>query len=468
MRTSSRAQALAVPLLSLAVLLGAARAPAQARRLPGAGGRCRIELAPAAPVPGGQPVTLSGALECASSAAAEAQTLTVEQHVAGAPGFTAVGTVTTGAGGSFSFTTPEGLAADSVFSVRAPGARSARRAVRALAAVTLAGPAAGSRLAPAARRAFGGAGEDIVLSGSVSASGAGAVVVLQRESQTASGDWRRIAVGTVGADGRYSIAHRFGSPGTVTLRAVLRAGGMRAAASPTLSYEVEPRQNRELTLQSSAMTAEYGAQVTLSGVAALDRRAPLQLLARTREGSFRVVATTTSGPAGEYSFSAQALQSTLFRVRGARALSAALPEAVRPLLSLTAPSSAAPSGGAISFCGTVSPAYPGERIYLQRQVPGGLAFHTVSEEVLGTAAAASAAGSFCLHTTAGAAGSEVFRVKVPRGGGEQAAASEPLDVQVAPAAQPSAPAEALEAPPAEAPPAEVSPAEAPPREAAGG
>jgi hypothetical protein len=115
-------------------------------------------------------------------------------------------------------------------------------------------------------------------------------------------------------------------------------------------------------------------------------------------------------------------------------------EALRPALSLKPLPAGLQAGQPLNVCGQVTPAPAGEVVLLQRESPGGIGFHTVAEASLAPD------GSFCVEHAPAAAGTQVYRVKLPLTGELDASASEAFSLDVSAAA---------EAPTAGAPPAPV-------------
>ncbi len=404
-------------------------------------GRCQIqiEVAPS-PLTAGESATAVGSLTCPTPADASGQTVTIYQRTTGTPGFSAVGTTTTEASGAFRFTT-EPLIADSTFYAAAQGARSGRRAVKVTALVTISGPPAAAQLLFAGRRSDASAlaSNTLTFTGSVSPNAAGGMVVLQRESATVSENWRRIGLGEVGADGEYSISHAFLRAGTATVRVVVHARGLLPVASEPLTYVIAPRQNPRLTIGASAEPLAYGQSVTLSGTTAAAADQPLTLLARTADSAFSPVATVTTDGSGGYRFPAQSpLRSTVYKVTGAGTSSTTAFEPVTPLLSAQVSATSAQSGEPLTFSGTITPVHAGQVVFLQRQNPSGLGFHTVEEGTV------SAGGTYSIEHTVSGGGTQVFRVKVAGDSEAPAVASELFKVQVTPAGaatlEPQAPA----------------------------
>jgi hypothetical protein len=419
-----------------------APATAVAHRQRGAASACQITLSVAsARLTAGEPATLIGSLSCPLPGEAAEQAITIDQRIAGTPGFSVAGTATSEADGAFELAT-SALEVNSAFYASWQGVHSNREAVKVAPAVTIGGPPPASQLPHAARRASANATESTVtFSGTVGAVPAGTPVFLQRESATASEDWRRIGVGEVQADGSYAIPHSFSLAGPATVRTVVHARGQLAAASEPLTYEVAQRQNPHLTIESSARPLPYGHTLTISGVAAGAANEPLTLLARARGGAFVAIATTNTDAEGKYEFPAQSpSSSTSYRVRGARVSSTAIFEGVAPKLTAQVSASTIDAGQTLTFSGTLIPGHSGQTIYLERQNPSGVGFHVVASTTLDEASQFSIA-----HKVFGP-GKQVFRVKVPRDAETQAVASELLAIQVQPAPASSLEPEAPEAP----------------------
>lgn len=391
-------------------------------------------------------VTLQGQLSCPLAEQADGQQVEIEQHTARTRGMAVAGTALAQADGSFAFTLAAGLSAKSTFRAIVPAvrARSARVVAKVLPAVSLSGPAAGTELPGAQHRDASTSARTVVFSGTVSPAAAGARIVLERAMGSDAEAWRRIGVTETGPEGRYAISHTFVVAGPATVRVVVRAHGLPAAASETISYEVAPRQNPRLTITPSVSMLGYGRPLSIAGVAAAGEGTALTLLARTRGGAPEAVASASAGAGGRYAFPPETpTQDTTYFVRGGGTRSAPLRAGVQPLLSAQGPAEPVQQGQALRVCGTVEPATPGQIVLLQRRDGDGLGFHTVATTTLGSSS------DYCLEHTPFAEGSESYRVRVPRSDDMRAAASALLQVDVTAAAAAEAPApEAEAAPPA--------------------
>jgi hypothetical protein len=408
--------------------------------------RCTVELNVASSeLTAGESATLDGSLMCPESLNAAEQTVTIYQHVAGTPGYSAIGSASTEPDGAYRFTT-EALEGNGAFYASAGNARSRRSEVKVTPLLTLSAPPDGTALLLAGRRAgaAGVADNTVTFSGTVSPDDGGATVVLQRENAAANEGWRRIGIAAVDADGTYSISHTFALAGEATIRAVVRVRGLTATVSEPVSYEIAQRQNPKLTIHASAQPLSYGQSVTLSGSAAGAAHESLTLLARSVNGSFAAVATATTDASGNYEFPAQSrLQSTYYRVTSAHASSTSLFEGFEPLLTAhvsavvvqegrpmdaaEASSNAVPAGEPLTFSGSITPGRAGQVVYLERQNPSGIGFHIVA------AGTVSSESTYSIDHAVSGTGTQVFRIKLPRDEENQATASEPFKIQVTPA-----------------------------------
>jgi hypothetical protein len=410
------------------------------RRSAAALGGCRISLqASSNRITAGDTVGLLGSVACptAANAAVATTPITVEQRALGAgpSSFVSVGTATANADGSYEFTLPA-IETNAIFRVRF-GRRGAHTTVRVAPTITLDSPTAAAQTstmhgqARASRRA--------TFTGTVSPTKPGAAVVLQVADSPDGEQWRSVAIGHVGADGSYSIAHGFRTPGELTIRTVVHPGRLNTpAASEPIDYEVSQPQNPLLSLQTSADPISSGQPVTLSGVAAGAVSQPVTLLARTGHGAFAAVAQTTTDPAGNYSFTQTPSANTSYRVSDASDTSTTLFEGVRYALTLASMPTEWQTGQQVTFAGTVAPSAAGKLVYLQRRNSSGIGFHDVAS------ATVAADLSYTIARTFDHPGAQVMRVRVPAGVENQATASEPVTLQIA--AAPTAPAPAAGAP----------------------
>src|ERR1700682_131155 len=332
-------------------------------------GSCHVSSQATSPrISSGETVTLLGSLHCEGGAIAAgvAVTISESQPGAGAAGSSEVGTATTEADGSYKLT-PAAFTTNTLFHARAPGAHGAHTVVKVAPKVTLEGPAAGTHLLTRGGHLAAHAHNRMTFTGTVSPADGGALVTLQREYAASGEQWRPIAFGRVGPDGRYSITHGSRSPGMASFRVVVHPTGPNAvAASAPLSYEIAQAQNPKLTIQTSADPISYGHDVRLTGVAAGPEQL-LTLLARTPETGFVEVAHQRTDAGGNYDFEVSPVRNTSYRVSDAATTSTDLYEGVKYALLTGAPPGTAQAGQQLIFSGTLAPADVGGVVFLERE-----------------------------------------------------------------------------------------------------
>ena len=214
----------------------------------------------------------------------------------------------------------------------------------------------------------------VVFSGHVYPNHVGQRVLLQRQKGSAD-DWRTIKSGLIGPGSTYSITYRWRVAGERTLRVVLRGDrrNIRSESDP-VTVTVQQAQVPGFTITSSSPVISEGSSAKISGV--LDKpgtttpeaSTSVSLWGRTPDQRFKVLATTTTGADGSYSFTVNPTRNTLYQVRTTFAPhrhTAVLYEAVRDIVTLTASSSTAKVGDKVTFQGTVTPDKAGHLVYLQ-------------------------------------------------------------------------------------------------------
>jgi hypothetical protein len=404
----------------------------RARRNAQAQTGCSIGLEATPPmITAGAPLSLAGTLSCPGAASEAGQTVTLYQKIAHTPGFGIAATATTEANGAFRFT-PSGVEVNSVFYVRAGGAKSARVSVKVTPEVTIEAPTAGTQLFVGAAHTASDSPANsgaVTFTGKVSPADAGATVALQREY--AGESWHHIGVGQVNGEGGYSIEHTFFRAGQATVRVVVHSHGLYVnSASMPVTYQISRRsRSRQITIQASTDPIAYGLPATISGVLAGAAGQPVTLLAQTPEGTFAPVATGVTGSGGEYSFLVSPLQTTRYRVTSASASSADLVEGVTYALTPAPSATTVPVGEPITFTGIATPAHEGQPVELERQYSSGLGYHVIATGTVSSSSTYSIAHTFT------DAGTETLRIRVPGDGGEiQGVASDAFELDVTPAA----------------------------------
>ncbi len=426
-------------IVAVASLLAPAAAVARPHKHSNPSGRCNVNLNVAPrQITAGDSVLAFGRLRCARPANAAGQAVQLFEHVHGTAGYTLAQSSTTDARGFYELT-QIGVQSDASFYVRSHRAQSARRHVRVAAQVTLAGPPEGTQL-------LTGHPNRVTFTGTVNPADVGARVILQRQNALTGNEWRRIDSGTVGAGGAFTIVHRFIVPGDANLRVIVRSDGVNIPSeSNVLTYEVSQAQNPQLTIAASSDPISYGQSVTISGVAASVVNAPLTLLARAvHQHGFAPVAEVNTNAGGEYTFPAQSpVNSTFYEViavdqscaanphvkacKAEVSKSAVLYEGVKDVLTAVVSQSTIQAGRTLTFTGTVAPDHTGHIVYLERQNVGDGNFHVVEVATVG------AGSAYSIAHTVYAAGTKVYRVRIPGGPENEGAASSPFTIQVTPA-----------------------------------
>jgi hypothetical protein len=107
--------------------------------------------------------------------------------------------------------------------------------------------------------------------------------------------------------------------------------------------------------------------------------------------------------------------------------SAVLYEGVKDVLTAAVSQSTIQAGRTLTFTGTVAPDHTGHIVYLERQNVGNGNFHVVEVATVG------AGSAYSIAHTVYAAGTKVYRVRIPGGPENEGAASAPFTIQVTPA-----------------------------------
>ena len=360
--------------------------------------------------------------------------MTVFSRAAATPTPISLGTAMTDKTGVYQFPT-QALSANTQFFATVDGTHSGRKTVKVSPKISLVGPPDGSQLFTGGGPVFRaharrlGLSNKVVFSGTVSPEDENAIVALQRESSAGGEEWHRIDTGTVGAGGKYSIAHTFAVPGDANIRVIVHAGKRNApGASESFSYEISQAENPALTIEDSADPISFGQPVTISGKIAAPS-ANVTLLERNRlQRGFTAIATIAAGADGSYAFAAQSpQQSTFYKVTGAGKTSSRLFEGVRYGLTAAASAGSVQAGQPVVFSGTITPGHAEHPVYLQAQNGTGVGFHTVE------VAKVTHEGTYTLEHRFYATGSRELRVRVPGDPENQGVASQLFALEVTPA-----------------------------------
>ncbi len=280
------------------------------------------------------------------------------------------------------------ITTNSPFYVSADGVRSSVKQLKVVAIVKLEGPPEGSVIFTFATRPGERRPVPVRFTGEVSPEDTGALVILQRQDAYKGDEWHRIGdPATVGAHGKFTIAHDFVAPGPANIRVVVRDPGHNLTSpSNVLNYEIAQTQNPKLKIETTADPISFGQSTSIHGtVASLTTNTPLQLLAReARTAGFKKVGETNVQPGGTYSFaSVSPSGSTFYKVVGGGESSAVLYEGVKYVLTVKLlPGTTVQEDQPLTFSGTIKPgaiagheSIAGHDIYLERQDPNTKGFH---------------------------------------------------------------------------------------------
>jgi hypothetical protein len=271
----------------------------------------------------------------------------------------------------------------------------------------------------------------IAFAGTVSPADAGNRIVLQRQVGLDGDRWRPVDGAFVRADGGYTIVHRFRQPGDRTLRALLLPNRhtLRSPSTP-ISITVQQLQVDGFTIGSSSTPIDFGQSVTISGLLTGGPSTSLTLFARNELGGrLHPIATSTSDATGAYAFTQSPARNTVYQVRvttDPQHRTARLFQGVRDVVSISASTTSAPVGTAVTFSGTVQPSKDGHVILLQR-LDGGV-WRTIQIDRVG------AGSAYAIAYTLAASGDAQYRTLVPGGPINQRGVSSAVQVTAIPSA----------------------------------
>ncbi len=383
------------------------------------------------PVVAGKTVLIYGRLLGAGNAG---QTVILFHHIVGSPRpYTPVARTTTDMSGYYEFIRPDGLVyTNRDWFVRGPvgtHSRTVRERVIPLVSIDASTTSTDTT-------------HPIVFSGHVTPNHRFEQAVLQQQIGS-SDDWRTLRSTTLDPGSNYFVAYRWRRPGVHDVRVLFRGDARNLrAASDVVTVTIEQAQVPGFTIESSSPIVDFGGGVTVSGVldrpgtATPDQNTIVQLWGRTAgQRKFTVLADTTTGSDGSYSFTQSGLASnttyyvaTMRLPHTARRRSALLYQGVRDAVSLRASSPTASSGQTVTFSGSVLPDKAGHVVYLQT-LGGDGDWHTVALAIVASDS------TFQFTWTAGSPGTDSFRARITSDAGNVGSASPPVSVSVtAPAA----------------------------------
>lgn len=409
---------------SVLAVLGTAVAPGVTSAAPRHNHHLTIAVTPN-PIIAGEGVVIYGQLGGPASAG---QPIALYHHVAGSGrGYTLVQTTTTDSSGFYEFTRAEDVVeTNRSWFVRGPDrshSRTVRERVGALVDIGASSSATDTK-------------SPITFTGTVTPDHAFQRVVLQDES--GNGDnWHTLKAGRLNGASSYSIAYRWRVPGVYDVRAVFRGDARNVRGiSDSVPVIVQQAEVPDFTINTSDPIVAYGSSATISGVlyepgstTTPEPNAVVQLWGRrAHQGSFVVLADTTTGSDGSYSFSQTGLTTnvvyyvaTIRVAHTKRRDTAALFEGAQDVLTFSSSASSATTGQTVTFSGTVLPDKAGHSIYLQKLGKDG-AWHTVE---VGTVRNDS---TFQFSWTIGAPGTHTFRARITSDAANVGTASSPVSI----------------------------------------
>lgn len=335
--------------------------------------------------------------------------------------FTIIQRTKADAAGRYQFSRADGIVTTNRnWYVRVNGQRSTTVHQRVSAAIDVAGPSAANLITKT----------NYVFSGKVSPTHAKDRVELQRQVGTGTTEhWKTVDTARIGGAGGYTIKHRFGTAGDANLRVHLRADRRNIASdSETLSYDISEKQQKKLTIATTNNPLKVGQTTTISGkLQGVKAPTTVTLYGHVNNRGFAPVATAQTDASGAYAFAGQApIANTFYQVRGGGKSSAVLFEGVNDVVTATVDQTSVTAGATLTFSGSVSPDKSGHGIVIERQNADGKGWHVVTTGKVG------AGSTFSLTKRVADSGTKLFRVFVPGGPVNQAGASQPFTIHVAP------------------------------------
>lgn len=254
-------------------------------------------------------------------------------------------------------------------------------------------------------------GQPVPIVGHVVPNHAHEIVILERQVGQKGDDFRKIAATRLNGSSNYGFLEQARIPGDYTLRVVFRGDKRnRRGVSDDVSIAVSQKQNPGFTLNASADPITVGQSDTLSGTLAAsaahgNANVAVTLFERTDGTRFRVAQNGTTDSSGNYTFTVQPANNTVYAVRTTDGRhTRQLFIGVRDSVTIMASSTSSTVGGSVTFTGTVAPSKVGHVVELQRQGPEGEYF-TVARTRLNNLS------SYSFTHTFGSPGTKTYRVR---------------------------------------------------------
>lgn len=378
------------------------------------------------PILAGQGVLIYGQLNTADNSGQE---IKLFHRISPETSFSLVQTTTTNSYGFYHFTRAEGVVmSNRSWFVRGPDGTHSRTITE--------GVAADVSLTASTTSAV--TGQRIVFTGSVSPSHRYQLLKLQEQNGVSGDGWTTIASTYTDARSDFALSHGFRLAGDYTLRAVFPSDARNLEGdSDSITVSVQQRQHSLFTIGSSDPIIAAGGSVTISGTLYSSESTPepsttVGLYGGKPGGTKELLATTTTGPDGSYSFTRSPLHNRVFFVattsRPFRA-TANLYEGVQDVVTILASSTTSEQGGSVTLSGTVTPDHAGHVIHLQILGTHGF-WHNVATGVV-------ASGSTYSFTyTFGQDGAVQLRARIDGGPENVGGASPPVTITVSGVAPP--------------------------------
>lgn len=360
-------------------------------------------------IPAGEGVLIYGQLRGQDSAN---QTIYLFHRINPAAHFSLIGITHTNGYGFYEFVRAEGVVnSNRNWFVRGPDGTHSRTVHEWVAPLVTLSSATSSALT----------GQPVTLSGNVFPNHLHQRVLLQEQDSASGTGWHTIASTLTDMSSNFTFTHAFRLPGDYTLRAYFPADPRNiAGSSDAITLPVQQAENPQFTINASAPLIPDGTSETISGTlfqsgstTVGEPNVNVTLYGKEAgSGKFKVIATSTTGSDGDYSFTQTPLHNTVYMVQTSMVSptvqTANLFIGVEDVVTISASASSSTVGGSVTISGTIAPDHAGHVINLQRQTPSGTWVNVDSGSVTN-------GSTYSFTYTFGQAGTYVLRAKIPGG-----------------------------------------------------
>lgn len=369
----------------------------------------------------GQSMLIYGQLQGSNNAG---QQIVLYHRIAGRPNFTVIQKTRTNAQGDYEFVRPDGVVVTnrSWYVVGPNGTHSNTVSEQVSALVTLNTSVTSTTT-----------GQQVSFTGSVFPYHGHQEVLLQEQNGLTGTGWKTIATTFATGNSSFSLTKAWRVPNDYTLRAVLKSDPFNVKSfSDSLTESVEQTQNPAFTVNSSSPIIAEGQGVTISGL--LQQAGTTTPLANTQvtlfgkqsQGTYVALATGSTDPTGNYSFSQTPVHNTVYYVAATlkpKVRSAVLFQGVQDQLTISSTATTATVGGYVTVNGTITPDKTGHQVTIQELGTDGH-WHNV---LYGTVTTGS---SYSFQVTFGQTGTTQLRARIFGGPDNVGNASSPVAVSV--------------------------------------